>query len=163
MSALEPRQCWRTPPDLWGQLNCIWPFTVDAAADKESALLPCYYGHDNSYDPYKDGLLASWREEYVYCNPGFGDMAPWLAKAITETRGECYLAVVMALVDPSTVWWSDLAMQADEIVFLTPRVKFIPHQGVKMSSNSKPNCLLVYRRRPPYEHAMPAFRVWKWK
>lgn len=159
MSTPDPRQCWRTPPELWAKMNRIWQFDMDAAADAQSALCGLWCGPDHLPD-YRDGLSADWASR-TYCNPGYANVGPWLAKAWREVRqGKCELAVVLTHVSTSTEWFLE-AMKADEIIFLWPRVNFVPAPGVKSSSNNKDNMLSVFRRGIP--SGAPKFSVWNWR
>ena len=100
---------------------------------------------------------ASW------CNPGFASPMPWMEKAFaqTNTLGQTSPSVVcvMALVSPSTAWWKFCLEHAYEIRMLSPRVQFVPPPGIKKSSNSKENALIVFRRIP---RGWPGAREWTW-
>lgn len=162
MEGLDPRQCWRTPPELWGRMNRIWQFYMDAAASTQSALCGLWCGPDHPHTNRRDGLSADWASR-TYCNPGFSNITPWLEKAHNEVRRRGIdLAVVMTHVQTSSRWFCDWAMRSDEIIFLTPRVQFVPVPGIPASTNSRDNMLVVYRRsvcEPP----RPQFRVWNWR
>lgn len=144
------RQCWRTPPELWA-------------------------GPDHEKDFLRDGLTVEWRDwayaltpeqtacHSLYCNPGFSNLGPWCRHVRQETNAGFPCGVVMAMVAPSTEWWRDWAMVADEIVLLTPRVNFLPPPGVKPSTNNHDNALLIYRHGPPrLGHASPRVTTWQW-
>lgn len=162
MSAPDPRQCWRTPPELWAKMSRRWDFYIDVAADSKSALCPEWFGPDHPAVYHRDGLTARWPYR-AYCNPGFSGIAPWLEKAHGEvTYGYCDMAVVMTHVQTSARWFSDWAMRADEIIFLTPRVQFVPAPGIPSSTNSRDNMLVIYRRRPR-NPPHPNFSVWNWR
>ena len=70
-------QDWRTPKKVFDDLNALFHFTVDAAADKNNHLLPRYWTEKN------DALRQDWSNETVFCNPPFKNMARFLAKAAT--------------------------------------------------------------------------------
>jgi phage N-6-adenine-methyltransferase len=73
-------QCFRAPPELFKHLHAIFGFTIDAAASKENALLPCFRTERD------DALTQDWSRHVVFCNPPFRDIGPWLAKARTAKR-----------------------------------------------------------------------------
>lgn len=63
---------WRTPPDVFADLDAEFNFTVDAAADATNCLLSRYYGADGERE---DALAAPWEvDEIYYCNPPYGRM-----------------------------------------------------------------------------------------
>ena len=63
---------WRTPPDVFADLDAEFSFSVDAAADASNCLLPRYYGVGGERE---DALTAPWDpvEDY-WCNPPYGRM-----------------------------------------------------------------------------------------
>jgi phage N-6-adenine-methyltransferase len=71
-----------TPPSLFTQRDRLYRFTVDVAASALNAKCRRYYTRET------DGLLRSWGNERVWCNPPFSKLDPWLAKAWSEMRGE---------------------------------------------------------------------------
>lgn len=167
MSAvLDPRQCWRTPDLLWKTMNDIWRFNVDAASDSESYLCTNWFGPDHECEPNRDGLSARWDicgfQTRAYCNPGFSSIAVWLEKAYREVSENIELAVVMSHVQTSAAWWREWAMKANEIYLLSPRVQFVPREGVEGNGNNRDNCLIVYRRSPAV-YCSPRIVTWRWK
>ena len=80
------RQDWRTPPSVFRLLNDRWgPFDIDAASDGMNSLC-------REYRTPRDGppWSVSWYGR-VFVNPPFGDMGPWVDKAI-EHPGTVMLA-----------------------------------------------------------------------
>jgi site-specific DNA-methyltransferase (adenine-specific) len=136
LSAVMPRfksvpVHWSTPPDLYLELDREFRFTLDPCPlDRSpSAGLPLFG---------KDGLLASWCGERVYCNPPYGrGVALWLAKA-----RQAELAVYLLPARTDTRWWHEHAMHADEIRFLRGRLRF----GDATVPAPFPSMLLVYGR-----------------
>lgn len=162
------RQTWRTPPDLWAKIAAIWHPQIDLAADSTNHLCEMWCGPDKANDYMRDGLTFpahDYREicHTLYCNPGFSNIGPWCEHVRRETWAGFPLGIMMVLVSPSTAWWNEWAMKADEIIMLTPRVQFVPPPGVKPSSNSKDNCLLLYRHGPKLINPSPRFSTWAWK
>lgn len=159
------RQCWRTPPELWERICQAWHPCLDLAANEENHLCSAWFGPDHPDPERRDGLTGYVSPCYgtMYCNPGFSFMGAWCKRVRELTRGGVPCGVVMAPVSTSTKWWREWAMTADEIVLLTPRVQFLPPDGVKKGSNSGDNCLLIYRSGPPTDATAPRFSVWAWK
>ena len=163
----ERRQCWRTPLDLWGLLQDIYRFDIDAAADSKSALLPIWFGPNHPTPEMRDGLAVRWADHgsRVYCNPGFGNPGPWAIKGINAVRqdhGRIDLYVQMSLIAAQAKWWGNYTMAADEIIMLSPRPQFVAPPGIKQSGNARENCLLVYRQGPTIPNSTPRVRLWRW-
>lgn len=57
---------WETPQDLFDKLNCKFKFTLDPCADDNNHKCEKYYTKE------QDGLLQSWKNEIVFCNPPYG-------------------------------------------------------------------------------------------
>lgn len=154
------RQCWRTPPDLWGQIVEIWNPTFDLAANAENRLCESWCGpgsvHENAFD-----ISYSRPGETAYCNPGFSGMLPWVDLCDELIMFGAFREIVlMGMVAPSTEWYGVAAESAKEIIMLSPRVQFLPPPGVKPSSNSHDNALFVFRKSPL---SKPNVGTWKWR
>lgn len=161
------RQCWRTPPELWAGIMRYWNPQIDIAANSDNHLCSLWCGPDHEDEDKRDGLAVPFSSyssaKSLYCNPGFSNLGPWCRHVRQETNAGFPCGVVMAMVAPSTEWWRDWAMVADEIVLLTPRVNFLPPPGVKPSTNNHDNALLIYRHGPPrLGHASPRVTTWQW-
>lgn len=161
---IDPRQEWRTPDDLWRAVNSEFCFQLDAAASRENFRCP----HFLSLERGQDGLVDDWViPEYkflyrIWCNPGFAQPFPWAQKAHAEAqKSASAVCVVMGIADPSTQLGLWAYENATEIRYLNPRVQFVPAPGVEATSNSKPSCLMIFRRKVV---KIPAYCwTWKWK
>ena len=147
-NATDPRQCWRTPADLWRVIKQLFDPQLDVAANSENHLCDRWIG------PTRDGLTFSWQDAMegqigtAYCNPGYSYMLQWLPVCY-EWAEVGWTVVVLCNVDTSTYWWREWATLASEIHYLTPRVNFdAPADCIQRSSNPKPQALLVYRPYP---------------
>jgi phage N-6-adenine-methyltransferase len=116
----------RTPRKLFERWNEEFRFTVDAAANADNALLPKFWSiADNA-------LGLSWEGERVWCNPPYSDLAPWVAKALHQTRLDCPLVVMLLPADRTEQpFWQDyIEPNRDrpdsrvETRFLRKRIKF---------------------------------------
>lgn len=63
---MSTRDDWRTPPELFKQLDDEFHFTVDLCVDDDNHLVDKYYTVEN------DGLKADLTGEVVFCNPSYG-------------------------------------------------------------------------------------------
>ncbi len=128
------RQCWRTPRQLFDQLNGIFRFAVDACASAENALLPTYWTIED------DARLQDWSQHRVYCNPPFGELATFLAKAPT--------AELSLFVVPSISLTTRYVGEYQPTLIAIPpyRIKFEPPEGmaVRPAGATLGSVLLVY-------------------
>lgn len=135
---------WTTPKDLFVKLNAEFTFTLDAAAVKETALLPNYLGPDHEVEEMRNALTADWQKASgggaVFLNPPYGrTLKLWLAKADSEAKK----GITVACLVPSrtdTAWWWDSCMH-HEIRFFRGRLKF----GNSGGSAPFPSALVVMK------------------
>ena len=99
---------------------------------------PCPYPK-----PAWDGLQVSWGER-VFCNPPWGNIRPWVEKALQERDKGC---VVHMLIPPatSTATWHYLVFpKASKTIFLrryTPYLRVSDGKTVAM-----PSCIVTFHR-----------------
>jgi hypothetical protein len=110
---------WYTPKHVFDALGC--PFDMDVAAPMKGPLhVPCdTWIYDHS-------LVKPWHG-FIWMNPPFGarnGLVPWLEKFRLHGNG-------IALVPDRTSapWWQEMAAWADEILFISGKVKFIKPDG----------------------------------
>ncbi len=155
------RDCWETPLPLFQLLDEEFHFTVDAAANMRNKKCQEFFGPDNDNPAKRNALTIPWGHNTVWINPPYSDIAPWLRKAYVESQ-EGATVVVLIPLDPSTKWWTEWAMRATEIRFLTgARVQFVPPPGVKKTSNPHASAVLIYR--PYATGTKPLIESWRWK
>lgn len=118
---------WYTPPWVFMALGIEFDFD------------PCHPAKRLEWVPAKkvytkedDGLAQPW-EGNGWLNPPYGDeIVAWLAKMHEHRNG---VALVFARTD--TDWFHDFAAQADGILFLRRRVRFVMPNGLQGGS---PGC-----------------------
>ena len=135
----ELRQCWRTPPECFDELNHIFRFSIDACADAENALCDRYWSEKD------DALQKEWSRERAFCNPPFGRAKSFLRKA---QRAE--LAVVL-LPSNSLVTTYFSEYQPRVIAIPERRIQYIPPRGIVSSTASFGTAFLVYGDITPDE------------
>jgi phage N-6-adenine-methyltransferase len=86
-----------TDPKVFRLFDDEFHFTIDVAANVTNA--KC----ERFYDLKADGLLQSWADEVVWCNPPYSELPAWTAKATIEVTA----TVVMLLPANRTEqpWW----------------------------------------------------------
>jgi site-specific DNA-methyltransferase (adenine-specific) len=114
------KQFYETPPDLFRELDNEFKFTLDPAAEPETAKCEKYYTiHDN-------GLFQSWEGETVFCNPPYGrNLNKWVAKCVLEGRKPNTTVVMLIPARTDTAYFHDyIQPNAKEIRFLRGRLNF---------------------------------------
>lgn len=144
---------WSTPRDFFEPLRAEFDLTVDAAATRDNALLPDYFGPDHPRNP--DGLTADWRQfgslSRIWCNPPYSRAWEFVAKAAEERlRGVLTVMLVASRTDVIAfhkhLWQSGQAgyhgpRPGIEIRFVKGRLKF----GGSEHGAPFPSMVVVFR------------------
>lgn len=151
---------WRTPPEVFDSLNKEFVFLADTACTHENKLCPVGFTEesDSLAEPWLERLKHSYPfiggNAYVWCNPPYSNITPWVEKAIEAQRDG--LGVVMLLNQDTSCGWFYKALQyASEIRYITGsedekgkfsggRLAFIGEDGKPVSGNNKPQFILVF-------------------
>lgn len=133
-----PKDSWRTPDDLFSDLNDYFQFTVDACASAVNAKLPKHWSEQDS------ALTKEWHTEVVFCNPPFSELPKnplWVEKFRSIESG-----VVVLPVATDTRWFHNLCLPNAgdrHLVFLKGRVKYCDESGIQGMSPVFPSFLYV--------------------
>lgn len=131
---MENKDCWRTPPILFGKLNDSYRFIYDMAASNENKLCDKFFTIDD------DSLSIDWPDEWKWCNPPYSNPLPWVQKAAES--GKC---VMLLNQDTSTKWFRVIKERAERIIFLTERVRFVRWDTLEVGkSNNKCQMIIVF-------------------
>lgn len=129
----ELRQCWRTHPDVFAELNRIFRFTIDACASGANALLPRYWTEA------QNAFAQDWSGERVFCNPPFRR-----SREAMERAPSARVAVVITAITTLSNKYLHHT-RPDHVLLPTTRLKFLPPIGlVGPSSNPIPTVVMVY-------------------
>jgi len=142
----KPSDMWSTPDwviDFALKELGINSFDLDVACLEETAKA------ENYCTPNEDGLKQPWYG-FVWCNPPYSDITPWLEKAIKEQKNgvtSCFLLNA----DHTTKWYKTYSPFATR-VNIPKRIKFIPPAGligkngkvVQPTTNPFPSMLLIF-------------------
>lgn len=115
---------WQTPKALFKHLDtAAGGFAVDAAANKQNALIERYYGPGS---PLGEDALAipEWLSP-AWCNPPYGKgITKWVDKFLEQGQlGVSTVALLPAYTDRH--WWYEKIVQPGaDIIFLVGRVQF---------------------------------------
>lgn len=95
----------------------------------------------NHYDIYTDGLISDWGDSStrVWLNPPYGKhTSHWLEKMHKHRNG---IALVFARTDCN--WFHDYVANADAILFIKQRVKFVDGLGVTSGNGAGCGSMLI--------------------
>jgi phage N-6-adenine-methyltransferase len=136
------RNNWSTPDDLFEYLSDRFgPFTLDAAASEDNRRCKQYL--DINTDAFSQHTEL-WKNQNVFCNPPFGQKSAttgcygieaWLALAAMTTAAFDAKWIVFTPSDPSTQYFNKYQHIADAVYMLSPRVQFVPPEGVAASTS----------------------------
>lgn len=135
----------RTPQNLYNQLDRIFNFTLDAACTTEDCKCP----RGLYYDKGLNALNCSWRRERVFCNPPFSQKAEFIEKAYNEViNGDCPVCV---MVLPSNCQDSKAFQKFIKKNFffetLSGRVAFIdPEKKQPMKGNNSGTTIVYFKK-----------------
>lgn len=127
---------WYTPQYVFDALRCR--FDVDVSASPNAPWVPA------ERFIYADSLELPW-DGYVWMNPPFGGrngIVPWLKKFIQHGNG-----IALAPDRTSAPWWMEYASMVDALLFISPKIKFIPGPDVKVSSPGQGTVLMAMGSR----------------
>lgn len=164
---MSRNQEWSTPPEFIQAVESRFgKITIDVAATHENKVVP------SCLTPEMDGLKLPWfasntENEIAWCNPGFSNMRAWVDKAIAEVSDardvKSYKTILLlGLAAPSTKWWLRImgSRATSNVIFLSPRVQFIPALGIKKSSNPRESALFVFTNQ---WNGNFSYSTWQWK
>ena len=138
---------WGTPLDLWHQLDELYVFSIDGAANGQNALLSRWWGPGGVLE---DALTADWSNERVFCNPPYSMVKQFIAKAAEERKRGAF-SVLLVASRTDTRWWHDHVWDAERHTWRTGvwgqlvkgRLKF---RGPTKGSNAAtfPSAIIVF-------------------
>src|ERR1700737_4212478 len=107
---------WYTPPHVFEALGCHFDMDVASPGREVTPWIPAGTFIKSG------GLGFSWAG-FVWMNPPFGGrngIFPWLGKFFAHRNG-----IALAPDRTSAPWWQNFAPEADAILFVSPKLKFI--------------------------------------
>ena len=128
---MSDRDTWLTPPNLLQQLG---PFDLDPCTPP---VMP-WPTAAKRYTPADDGLLQPW-SGYVWLNPPFSNVRPWVEKLAEHDNG---IALVPASVG-CRYWQETIFERAPAWLFVAKRIKFMTVTGEPGKFASGINVALV--------------------
>lgn len=124
---------WATPQEFFNMLNQEFNFTLDPCADATNAKCSKFYTVEDN------GLIQSWDNEVVFCNPPYGrEIGKWVEKASKAVGG---VVVMLIPARTDTRYFHEYIYNKAEIRFLKGRLKF----GNATNSAPFPSMVVVFR------------------
>lgn len=150
------KQDYRTPPEFLQALKNklgISEFMCDVAATKDNAVASRYFTEeDNALEQYWGFGEHGW----VYCNPPFGDIKPWLAKAYSEVRNNQAKVAMLVPASVGANWWLAWVHEVAYVLFLNGRLTFVG----ETTPYPKDCAVLLYA---PTFIGGGGYQIWDWK
>ncbi|HVI39170.1 MAG TPA: DNA N-6-adenine-methyltransferase [Anaerovoracaceae bacterium] len=144
------KQDYGTPPEFITAVGMRLrdDFTWDLAASQENAIAECFYTEaDNSLNQ-RWHELAGW----LWLNPPFTDITPWVKKAYLESQLGARIAVLVPL--SFAEWWDYWVDDKAYVLMLAGRLQFVG----ATSSYPKECALLLYT-----PEGQRGYELWRWK
>lgn len=126
---------WATPQAFFDILDMEFGFTLDPCATTENTKCKKFFTQED------DGLLQSWDNEIVFCNPPYGTVLKHWVKKASEARGGVVVMLIPSRTD--TRYFHDYIYKRDnvEIRFLKGRLKF----GGATNSAPFPSMVVIFK------------------
>ena len=125
---------WLTPPSL---IQALGEFDLDPCSPNNLPWKTAreFYSLENG----QDGLMLPWKGR-VWLNPPYSNWVDFLKKLKEHGNG---IALIFARTETNGFFnhiWND----ADSILFMRKRVKFVKHDLSKVGSSTAPSVLIAY-------------------
>lgn len=138
---LAGRDEWRTPRYLFNWLHRVHFFGIDLAATRNNTLCRNYF------ELPVNALEEDWHPHALvgFCNPPYSRIAPWLIKAIDESRYGFTSVFLIPSPNGEKFYGDHVFGVASEVIFITGRVSFLAPSGVAQSGNRWGSIVAIYR------------------
>ena len=127
---------WGTPQELFDELDAEFNFTLDPCATADNHKCDKYYTRE------QNGLLKSWKNEIVFCNPPYSKVADWVRKCAYERLIHGTTSVLLIPARTDTKWFHEYIYRGGaEIRFIKGRLKF----GDSKNSAPFPSMICIFK------------------
>jgi len=135
-------QNYGTPWYFYEYFNEIFGFTRDCCADEIN------HKHEKYWTKKDNALAQSWKDEIIWCNPPFGQIAPFAEKALEELQKHGTTTVMITPNYSGTFYFRDYLNKA-QIWFITGRIRFqLP--GSYELAGENPNYMVIIIFSPEF-------------
>lgn len=150
--SIKGQDNFRTPAFLFNHLNAMFAFELDVACSFEDCLAPRGF----CYDKGGNGLIASWGNSRVFCNPPYSQKEAWIEKAHDEVlHGDCPICVmVLPTLSMTTEAWHKYIHGKFFYQFSPSRYSFInPETGRPQDGNQSGTTIVYFMNLLPKQPA----------
>ena len=149
---MKDSDLWGTPQYLFDELDKEFDFTLDPCASDKRTLkegIKQYTVEDN-------GLMYTWTDERVFCNPPYSNIKNWVHKCLFESR-RAGLVVLLIPSRTDTAYFHDYIYHKADIRFIRGRLKFVNIEGTEKKNELThgapfPSMIVIYKRIPNETH-----------
>ncbi len=128
---------WETPQEFFKKLNQEFNFTLDPCANDKNHKCTRYFTKE------QNGLVQSWNNEIVFCNPPYGkEIKEWVKKCYIESQS-CATVVMLIPSRTDTSYFHDYIYGKAEIRFIRGRLKF----GNSKNGAPFPSMVVIYKNK----------------
>jgi len=118
---------WKTPKDLFEELDKEFNFTLDFCASKKNTKCKRFYSEK------EDALKQNPKGEVIFCNPPYGKkIKDFVKKCYDLSRENTVVLLIPARTDTS--YFQDYMYRKAELRFIRGRLKFIGNQKASGSA-----------------------------
>lgn len=142
------RDAYRTPPEIFAYMDAEFDFQLDVAASRHNALCEKYI--DESLNALSQSMEwlgdESCLGSYVWCNPPYSDIGPWVKKAAEQSKQNGVGVVMLVMMDQSVGWYKDAIATCQEVrLVIGGRLAFLdPETDKPVSGNNKGSMFLIW-------------------
>lgn len=138
-------QEWETPSwlfELVERTKVTSRFTLDVCATVNNTKCAQYY------TPEQDGLKQPWAPNICWCNPPYGNIGPWVDKAIMEMQAGAI--VIMLLPANTNTKWFKRCQEYGTVFFISRRIGFLNAVKRMCKANPRPGILVRFDNGEPH-------------
>jgi hypothetical protein len=155
------KQDYGTPPEFLRAVKerlCITQFAWDLAADATNTVVSNevvqVYEQKRYFDEKDNSLVQDWHKinGWLWLNPPFTDITPWVRKAHEERIRGARIAVLVPL--SFAEWWDYWVDDKAYVLMLAGRLQFVG----ATASYPKECALLLYT-----PEGQRGYELWRWK
>jgi phage N-6-adenine-methyltransferase len=149
----KSNQSVQTPYDFMSAVHGLigTTFAFDLAADNENAQAP------HHFTEAQDALTKEWwnlsKGRWLWLNPPYSNIEPWVAKAVHESDRGANIAVLVPAAT-GTIWWTLYVAGWAQVYLLKGRITFVGHK----TPYPKDLALLLYR-----PGVTGGYSTWDWR
>lgn len=132
-----------TPPEIFKQLDDIFHFNLDCAANAENAKCARFLNEE------LDGTVIGWHNNRCFCNPPFSKKAEFIKKAYNEViNKDCPICVmILPLNCIDTKVWHEYIEGKFHYEILKGRIAFIDPETKQPKKGNNSGTVIVYFKK----------------